>query len=323
MERVLVWRALARAGMMTAALIMASTAQAAGPENKTRAGSHARPSQPAAPATAPLHFFTIAQRVTALRASGGLPAAPQEPVLHHASLPIAESEASDPGPALRRTLPRDPDAILGLAMLPVPGGELAEKWRDMAIRWQRDAAIVEACRRGAPCDHEGAKRWIRIGETAAALSGRPQLALVHASINRAIRYATDYQSGAAADHWASPLESVDKMGDCEDYAIAKYMLLRSLGYRPADLKLIVLFQRSSGMFHAILAARSEGEWLFLDNQRQDLARASDYADTRPIAALDEDGQAMLAILPRPVPQPVQRVALLEPTAVEPAAPDLP
>lgn len=319
MKRVSVWRALARAGMMTAALSLASTAQAAGPE--TRSKGNARPLQQAPstlPAGAPLHFFTIAQRLAALRDAGALPAASAEPVLAHASFPENAPDGAASGPALRGTLVPPPDTILGMALLPVPGGELAEKWRDMARRWDRDAAILDACRSGS-CEHPGARRWIDIGAAAATVSGSQQLALVHKSINRAIHYATDYQSNAAADYWASPLESVEKMGDCEDYAIAKYMMLRSLGYQAADLKLIVLFQRSSGMFHAVLAVRSEAEWLFLDNQRQDLARASDYIDARPIAALDEGGQAMLAALP---PQG-GKVAALEIASVDPAAPELP
>ncbi len=318
MERVSVWRAMACAGMITAALVTASTAEAAGPQ---KAYSRSVTAQPTTlPAGAPLQFFTIAQRLTALRAAGELPAGPVEPQLIQASLPAAALAPVEPAPVLRGAVapPAPADQLLGMVMLPVPGGELAEKWRGMAQRWAADASIVEACRLN-PCQHEGAKRWISINAAAAEQTGRQQLALVHASLNRAIRYATDYQSSGSADYWASPLESVEKMGDCEDYAIAKYMMLRSLGYQPTDLKLIVLFQRNTGMFHAILAVRSEGDWVYLDNQRQELARAADYNDARPLAALDEGGQAMLALLP----QPVLRLALLEPSERELATPDLP
>lgn len=319
MKHVPNWRALARAGMMTAGLVLASAAQAAGPAGKAPAAARPPASSPALlPAMAPLQFFTIAQRLSALRAAGALPSAPPEAQPVAAALSESVADRPDADPALRDTLPPGPETILGMALLPVPGGELAEKWRDMAGRWQRDEAVIAACR-GGSCDHPGAKRWISIGAAAAALSGRRQLALVHDSVNRAIRYATDYQANAAADYWASPLESIEKIGDCEDYAIAKYMMLRGLGYPAADLKLIVMFQRSSGMFHAVLAVRSEGEWLFLDNQRQDLAPAAHYSDIRPIAALDESGQAMLAVMPQPVPS----VALAEPLRVEPAAPELP
>jgi predicted transglutaminase-like cysteine proteinase len=41
-----------------------------------------------------------------------------------------------------------------------------------------------------------------------------------------------------ADFWASPLQTLGSgAGDCEDYAIVKYVALRGLGILPDDLRL--------------------------------------------------------------------------------------
>ena len=63
--------------------------------------------------------------------------------------------------------------------------------------------------------------------------GRPQIDQLHA-INRFLndwRYKPDDQNYGQRDYWATPLEFLRRSGDCEDYAIAKYVTLRELGIR--------------------------------------------------------------------------------------------
>jgi predicted transglutaminase-like cysteine proteinase len=289
------WRALARAGLMTAASILAGSAYAEPARKPALRGAiaplPAASVQPAAGAN--LKFFTIAQRVAVLRAAGRLPEldeSSERPAIVQASL-VIETPEPEQRPATR--IPN----LLGMAVLPVPGGELAAKWQEMAARWETEKATIEGCR-GGPCNHPGAARWLEIEAAAGKLSGAEQLSHVHGRINRSISYASDLAAQSAADHWASPLEVIEKVGDCEDYAIAKYMMLRSLGRSAEDLKLVVLFQPWSGMYHAILAVRSGESWTYLDNQRAELTGEGDYRGVRAIATLDETGQALLAALPK-------------------------
>jgi predicted transglutaminase-like cysteine proteinase len=296
MNRFLDWRANARAGLLAAACVLAMPAIAQSSGKLSLRGSVGASSPQAVEPHAgpPLKFFTIAQRVATLRASGNLPEAstddkPMRPSIVTASLVIEPPQA----PTVRPL----GDTVLGMSMLPVPGGELSDKWRAMEARWESERALIQACETG-PCQHRGAARWVEIAEMAGKRSGREQLAFVHASINRSISYASDFVAYGVADYWASPLESIGKLGDCEDYGIAKYMMLRQLGYQAEDLKLVVLFQPWSGLHHAILAVRNDERWTYLDNQRVELTAESDYRGVRPIATLDENGQSMLAALPK-------------------------
>lgn len=298
MKRNADWRAFARAGLMTAACILAGGAQA---EPVRPAPPHkgiAAPAGQIEPAAGErLKFFTIAQRVASLRAAGRLPQAEEGA----AAAPIVPAslviEVPEPRPLPRPAV--DLPSLMGMTVIPVPGGELAAKWQAMAERWAAEKATIEGCRFG-PCRHRGAARWLEIETGAKSLTGADQLSYVHSRLNRSISYASDFIAQGAADHWASPLEAVEKIGDCEDYAIAKYMMLRALGRSADDLKLVVLFQPWSGLYHANLAVRSGDGWIYLDNQHAGLTREQDYRGVRAIATLDETGQAMLVALPKPM-----------------------
>ncbi|MFN3482207.1 MAG: transglutaminase-like cysteine peptidase [Rhabdaerophilum calidifontis] len=273
----------------------------------TAQGPARRPA-PAAPPAQGLVFFTIADRLAALRAGGALPVGQAVGAVPAALDGETVPAARDLG--LRLHAPDVPvETILGAVAFPVPGGDLAAKWKGMALRWARDEAVIAGCAAGS-CRHAGAAKWLRIREEAARRHGIDRIDHVHAALNRSIHYATDFQINGVADYWASPLESVERAGDCEDYVIAKYMMLRSLGTDPADMRLVALFETVSGQYHAILAVRHAGEWLFLDNKRGGLAREADYTAIRVIATVDESGQAMLVAMPPARREPQLRLGML-------------
>ncbi|OYU48727.1 MAG: hypothetical protein CFE31_09810 [Rhizobiales bacterium PAR1] len=255
----------------------------------------AQPSPPRAAATRiaaagePLRFFTIQDRLEALRTAGKIQTqgamAPSKTVQH--DIPAPHSLGLRLSVAVI-----EPETLLGAVPFAVPGGDLASKWRGAMVRWTKDEIAIRGCENGG-CKHPGARTWLRIRQEARLRHGLDTLSFVHASLNRAIRYASDLEAFGITDYWASPLEVVEKAGDCEDYAIAKYLMLRSIGLDAADMKLVALREAGSYEYHAILGVRSEGEWLFLDNRRATLTREADYADALPIAVVDEGGQSML------------------------------
>ena len=67
-------------------------------------------------------------------------------------------------------------------------------------------------------------------------------------------------------------------GDCEDYALLKYALLREAGFAEDDLRLAIVRLPLLQQDHAVLAVRLEGRWLVLDNRRFAMLDARDYAD---------------------------------------------
>ena len=47
-------------------------------------------------------------------------------------------------------------------------------------------------------------------------------------------------------------------GDCEDYAIAKYVALQEIGIAAADLRLVVVHDEATKQDHAVAAVRYDG-----------------------------------------------------------------
>jgi predicted transglutaminase-like cysteine proteinase len=78
-------------------------------------------------------------------------------------------------------------------------------------------------------------------------------------------------------------------GDCEDYAIVKYVALLQAGLSRDDVKIVILRYPLPDEDHAVVAARVNGEWRILDNRRLALVRVADLAGAVPKFVLDEDG----------------------------------
>ena len=84
-------------------------------------------------------------------------------------------------------------------------------------------------------------------------------------------------------------------GDCEDYAIVKYVALREAGLSSADVKIVILRKLFPSEDHAVAAARVNGEWLILDNLHLTLVRDTDM--TRAIPKFQLDGSGVHRFVP--------------------------
>ncbi|TYC56436.1 hypothetical protein FMN50_11020 [Rhodobacterales bacterium] len=94
-----------------------------------------------------------------------------------------------------------------------------------------------------------------------------QIPRVNYMVNRLVSYREDARLWEASEYWASPVETLGKRaGDCEDYAILKYALLRDLGVVDEDMRIVVLRDTAARIHHAVLSVRHEGNWLILDNR---------------------------------------------------------
>ncbi len=81
------------------------------------------------------------------------------------------------------------------------------------------------------------KNWQHLMQQIKPLSWFAQLNAINQFFN-AIPFQSDYQTWGRQDYWASPDELLAKnAGDCEDYAVAKYISLVKLGLAPQRLKL--------------------------------------------------------------------------------------
>jgi predicted transglutaminase-like cysteine proteinase len=100
------------------------------------------------------------------------------------------------------------------------------------------------------------RAFCRYHQQAEGRQGRAKLELVNERINAEIHYTTDLVQWGVADLWSAPLDTNHKgsfdtgFGECEDYAIAKYVALREAGVSANDLRLLIVRDNSVRMDHA-------------------------------------------------------------------------
>jgi predicted transglutaminase-like cysteine proteinase len=120
---------------------------------------------------------------------------------------------------------------------------------------------------------------------------------VNRFFNRRILFRDDMQVWHVEDYWASPLETLQQgMGDCEDFAIAKYFSLLASGMAASQLRLVYVKLQMGGaggpsQAHMVLAyyASAQAEPLILDNLITDIRPASRRPDLTPVFSFNSEG----------------------------------
>ena len=116
------------------------------------------------------------------------------------------------------------------------------------------------------------------------------VAAVNDYLNR-LRFVEDLAHWGEPDYWATPAESVGSGGaDCEDYAIAKYFLLRELGVPAARLRMVYVRAVRLNQSHMVLAyyARPDADPLVLDNLEPEVRPASRRTDLVPVYSFNDE-----------------------------------
>jgi len=121
---------------------------------------------------------------------------------------------------------------------------------------------------------------------------RAKLELVNNFMNQT-PFLSDLQHWGKEDYWATPVEFLSTNGgDCEDYSIAKYFALRSLGV--PDEKLRITYVKELVVYneaHMVLAyfPTPDAEPLVLDNINQSIRPASARTDLLPVYSFNGSG----------------------------------
>jgi predicted transglutaminase-like cysteine proteinase len=240
----------------------------------------------APPAAAPARFFTI-NKVLA-KVDGQRDGSPSDQV----RVAARDDTATDaPG-----TLPRRSGAEpFGMFAFRAPEGVLWTKWRGVAAEIAKDAETMARCRASvAPCS-PAATRFIAVIDEVRRHDGRARLETVNRAVNDAIRYTGDMEQHGVADLWSAPLATFGSgRGDCEDYAIAKYVALREAGVAAGDMRIVLVRDMAVREDHAVLAVREGGRWMILDNRSMAPIADSDVRNFMPLFALDQDGVKLFA-----------------------------
>ena len=138
-------------------------------------------------------------------------------------------------------------------------------WHNTMERASQEANEIQACLE----DKQRCKRWLRslhvVVDRSRDLSQKQQLEIVNRYINQHRHYrrdrrnqnSTSWDDENVFSQWSTLLEFLQKGGDCEDYATAKYMILRLLGYSADALRIVVVYDRKTREYHAVVAVHDE------------------------------------------------------------------
>jgi predicted transglutaminase-like cysteine proteinase len=206
--------------------------------------------------------------------------------------PLANPLA-DP-PSLKPTslkLSFEADEPFGLPAAPIYYGGLRSKWLGVAHKLEDERVQLALCDGDREhCASDAALKFLAIVDSGRQREGRARLGEINRAINLSIRAVDDIVQYGQIDVWSSPLATFYRgAGDCEDYAIAKYVALRMAGIAPEDLRIVVMVDTIRREGHAVAAAKLDGHWLILDNRRTMMVEDMALRNYRPLFVIDDNG----------------------------------
>jgi predicted transglutaminase-like cysteine proteinase len=123
------------------------------------------------------------------------------------------------------------------------------------------------------------------------LRGQPMnkmVAGVNDIVNR-VPYINDSNIYGQSDYWATPVEFLKNGGDCEDFAITKYVALRALGVPEERMRILILQDMQKNIPHAILVVYTDNGPVLLDNQIKSVTSVDRVSHYKPIFSINRDG----------------------------------
>jgi predicted transglutaminase-like cysteine proteinase len=222
-----------------------------------------------------------------------LPALPQSDDVRSFDVGYLEAAVfiDDSSWAMRQDAAAESDSrapLFGMETEAVAGG-VAAKWRAVKADIDHEQQVLARCRAQETCPAV-AQELLDIVAEGAGRSGRARVGLINRAVDLAITPTRDEAQWGVADHWSPPFETLQShRGDCEDYAIVKYVALLLAGLSHEDVRIVILRNVLQKEDHAAVAARVDGQWLILDNVRLALVRDMDMIGSIPKFVLDEDG----------------------------------
>ena len=102
------------------------------------------------------------------------------------------------------------------------------------------------------------------------------------------RYVTDKANYGKNDYWATPVEFMQRGGDCEDFAIAKYTALRALGVPENRLRVAIVQDLEKNIPHAVLIVYTDQGPMLLDNQIKTAVNVNKVSHYKPIFSINQE-----------------------------------
>jgi len=161
-----------------------------------------------------------------------------------------------------------------------------------------DRLLLLASQRYGDSGAAAVMAWRDLLTQAASQPDAAKLRRVNDFFNRRTRFGEDSDIWGKQDYWATPLEVLGRgQGDCEDYAIAKYVTLKLLGIPPEKLRLTYVKARIGGPQSTLVQAHMvlsyypapNDEPLVLDSLISDIRPASRRPDLTTIFGFNAEG----------------------------------
>jgi predicted transglutaminase-like cysteine proteinase len=161
-----------------------------------------------------------------------------------------------------------------------------------------DRMLLLASQRYGDSGAASVAAWRELLTQSASQTDAVKLRRVNDFFNRRIRFGDDADIWGVQDYWATPLETLGRgQGDCEDFAIAKYVTLKLLGIPSEKLRLTYVKARIGGPQSSLVQAHMVlsyypapgDEPLVLDNLISDIRPASRRTDLITVFGFNAEG----------------------------------
>ena len=142
------------------------------------------------------------------------------------------------------------------------------------------------------------KDWLQRIDAVKSLKEDAKLKQINDFINQNITFEDDISVWQQSDYWATPLETIGQgRGDCEDFAIIKYVSLRMGGIPANKLRLVYVKAKLNTpagprvQAHMVLAyyTAPNAEPQVLDNLEGTIRPASKRKDLQPVFSFNSEG----------------------------------
>ena len=168
-------------------------------------------------------------------------------------------------------------ALFGTEERPSTNLEAFTKWTSMFSRFEREMG------------RESGQRVIRAWQNEISAYQNLPLSAMAERVNSYInetKYIVDSRNWGKSDYWSTPVEFFDRGGDCEDFAIAKYVSLRALGVPEERMRIAIVHDKIKDIPHAVLVVYTDEGALILDNQNKRAENANSVTRYKPIFTIN-------------------------------------
>jgi len=222
-----------------------------------------------------------AQAEPSAKIDGQIPTAMRDAALAK----MAAFDPAEPAPA-----PPPVAEPFGLGAAAIANGNVVTKWSGVEADIRDGNEILARCRDDMAQCPAPAKDFLDIVAQGRAQTGRARIGVINRAVNLAIEPMSDLAQWGVPDRWSAPLETMTThRGDCEDYAIAKYVALTAAGVAAEDVKLVIVRNTAANEDHAVVAVRDDGVWIVLDNRWLTLVDDVAMPNVVPLFVLDGAG----------------------------------